>query len=157
MLDLHGSNRNVRLRLDDVRKKFLEVETELLTDLAEIATYVFAADCAIRRGGPTLERMGKGWRRNFRLVIGVRQPTNWRQPQRLAALRDVLQFLSEDTWIFDFEELDNPPSIQTYLGIGNLDADKSGDTTIMLFSGGILIPSPGLCTNSTPATAMSCS
>ena len=79
VLHLHGPNRNVRLRLDDVRKRLLEVEPELLTDLAEIATYVFAADCAIRRGGPTLKRMGQGWRRTFRLVIGVRQPAKWRQ------------------------------------------------------------------------------
>ena len=137
VLHLHGPNRNVRLRLDDVRKRLLEVEPELLTDLAEIATYVFAADCAIRRGGPTLKRMGQGWRRTFRLVIGVRQPAKWRQRQRLSALRDVLQFLSEDTWLFDFEPLEDPPGIQTYLGIAGLDADKSGGTTIMLFSGGL--------------------
>ena len=136
-LQLHGNNRNVRLHLDDVRKRLLEVEPELLTDLAEIATYVFAADCAIRRGGPAMEGMGERWRRTFRLVLGVRQPNRWRQPQRVAALRELLQFLSEDTWFFQFEPMENPPSIQTYLGVANLDADKSGGTTVILFSGGL--------------------
>ena len=42
-LQLHGPKKNLRLRVDDIRRRLFEVEPDLLTDLAEIATYVFAA------------------------------------------------------------------------------------------------------------------
>lgn len=134
---LHGPNANVRLRLDDVRRKLFKIEPELLADLAEIAVYVFAADCAIPRGGPMLAHMGKEWRRAFRIVIAVRKPGVWREPARLSALCETLQFLSEDTWHFDFVELINPPSIQDYLVVRDPDAESSGDSSIVLFSGGL--------------------
>ena len=125
-LQLHGPKANVRLRLDDVRERLLEVEPELLTDLAEIAVYVFAADCAVRRGGPKLENMGAAWRRNFRMVIAVRLPGAWRHPTCLAALRETLEFLTEDNWTFDFVELSDPPSIHQYLGLRDSVSDDAG-------------------------------
>jgi hypothetical protein len=136
-LNLHGPDANVRLRLDDIRRGLLAVESELLTDLLEIAAYVFAADNAVPRGGPTLRRMGRRWRRQFRLVIAVRQPGTWGEPQRLNALREVLQFLSDDSWIFEFVELKKPPLIQHYLSFADANVDKSGGTVIVLFSGGL--------------------
>ncbi len=137
-LYLHGPQRNVRLRLDDVRSQLVKVESEeLLTDLAEIAVYVFAADCAVPRGGMTFKKVGADWRRTFRLVIGVRHPGMWREPERFDALREVVQFLSDETWHFEFVDLANAPMIQAYLGLANTDADRSGGTTVMLFSGGL--------------------
>jgi hypothetical protein len=65
-LHLHGPKKNLRLQLDDVRRQLLESEPELLTDLVEIATYVFAADNLISRGGDALAKMGKAWRRSYR-------------------------------------------------------------------------------------------
>ena len=55
----------------------------------------------------------------------------------LHALRDALEFLSADTWTFTFEELTDPPPIQSYLSFLDTDADKSGGTSIVLFSGGL--------------------
>jgi 7-cyano-7-deazaguanine synthase in queuosine biosynthesis len=136
-LHLHGPRTNVRLKLDDIRCRFLDVEPELSADLLEIAAYVFAADNAVSRGGPTFRNMGKYWRREFRLVIAVRQPGCWSEPQRLHALREVLQFLSGDAWAFEFLDLENPPSIQSYLSFADAHVDRSGDTTIVLFSGGL--------------------
>lgn len=137
-LYLHGPKSNVRLRLDDVRSQLLNVESEdLLTDLAEIAVYVFAADCAVPRGGPTFKNVGANWRRTFKLVIAVRHPVMWREPQRLTGLRDVVQFLSDDAWHFEFVDLLNPPAIQDYLQLANTDVERSGDSTVMLFSGGL--------------------
>lgn len=136
-LQLHGPQANVRLRLDDVRKRLLEVEPELVTDLAEIAVYVFAADCAVRRGGPKLENMGAAWRRNFRMIIAVRQPGAWRHPTRLAALRETLEFLTDDNWVFEFVELTDPPSIHGYLGLRDNISDDAGGTSVVLFSGGL--------------------
>ena len=79
--------------MDDIRRRLLEVEPELLTDLAEIATYVFAADNLVSRGGDALRNMGKAWRRSFHLVIAVRQPGIWKEPQRQHTLCEVLRFL----------------------------------------------------------------
>src|SRR5262245_22896803 len=80
VLQLHGPKTNVRFQIDDIRRRLLQVEPELLTDLAEIATYVFAADNLVSRGGNVLRNMGKAWRRSFHLVIAVRQPGIWKEP-----------------------------------------------------------------------------
>src|SRR5262245_57811378 len=89
---------NVRLEIEDIRRRLVYNEPDLLTDLIEVAVYVFAADCAVRRGGRFLRDMGKHWRRNFHLVIAVRQPGKWSERERLFALREALEFLSEDAW-----------------------------------------------------------
>lgn len=134
---LHGPHANVRLRIDDLRRRLLEMEPELLTDWLEIATYVFAADCAVLRGGPALTNLGERWRRAFRLVIAVRQPGSWNNPERLYFLREALQFLTEDSWNFDFVDLTNAPRIQQYLPLSQGGNDKPTPTTVVPFSGGL--------------------
>jgi 7-cyano-7-deazaguanine synthase in queuosine biosynthesis len=136
-LQLHGPKKNLRLQLDDIRRGLLEVEPELLTDLAEIAAYVFAADNLVSRGGDALKNMGKAWRRRFRLVIAVRQPGIWKEPQRLHALCEALRFLSEDSWDFEFVRLEDPPSIQGYVNFAKTEAETGGSSAIVLFSGGL--------------------
>jgi 7-cyano-7-deazaguanine synthase in queuosine biosynthesis len=136
-LHIHGPRANIRLRLDDIRRRLLDVEPTLLTDLAEIATYVFAADNSVRRGGVKFKNMGEAWRRSFRLVIAVRQPGTWREPQRLHTLREVLAFLTEDEWGFEFVELEKPPALDDYLNFSETGVDRPGNATIVLFSGGL--------------------
>jgi len=137
VLQLRGSKTNLRLQIDDIRRRLLEVEPELLTDLAEIATYVFAADNLVSRGGDALRNMGKAWRRNFHLVIAVRQPGIWKEPQRQHTLCDVLQFLTEDSWAFEFVALEDPPSIQGYVNFGKGEIEGVSGASIILFSGGL--------------------
>lgn len=134
---LHGPTANVRLKLDDVRRNLLKVETDLLADFIELAAYIFAADCSVRRGGATFPNAGANWRRNFRLIVAVREPGRWSEPQLQYALREALEFLSDDTWKFTFEEMIDPPPIQTYFNFAERSAEKSGDTSIVLFSGGL--------------------
>jgi hypothetical protein len=136
-LQLVGPLANVRLKVNDIRRHLIDNEADLLTDLMEIAIYVFAADCAVRRGGPFLKDMGRYWRRNFHLVIAVRQPGRWSEPERLFALREALEFMSEDTWDFEFLDLESPAPIQEYMNYGDTNADRSGGSTIILFSGGL--------------------
>ena len=136
-LQLHGPDTNVTLKLDDIRRRLIRVEPELLTDFLEIAAYVFAADNLVRRGGPVFSGVGKDWRRHFQLAIAVRRPGQWRSPGMMFALRGVLQFLSDDAWDFEFVELQNPPRIGGYLNFAAADADRPGDTTIVMFSGGL--------------------
>ena len=58
-LHLHGPKKNLRLQMDDIRRQLIEVETYLLTDLVEIATYVFAADNLVSRGGDAGSATGR--------------------------------------------------------------------------------------------------
>src|SRR4051812_39395157 len=73
-LNLHGAEPNVRLRISDISRRLLVNIPDVLVDLLEVASYVYAADSAISRGGATDANMGKWWRRNFRLIIPVRVP-----------------------------------------------------------------------------------
>jgi len=136
-LQLHGPKKNLRLQLDDIRRRLFEVEPELLTDLVEIATYVFGTDNLVSRGGDTFKNMGEAWRRAFRLVIAVRQAGIWKEPQHLHALCEVLRFLSEDSWDFEFVAREDPPSIQGYLNFAKAEAEGASGATIVLFSGGL--------------------
>src|SRR5262245_40561569 len=136
-LRLAEPSENVRLQIEDIRRRLVHNEPALLTDLVEISVYVFAAACAVRRGGRFLKDMGKHWRRNFHLVVAVRNPGRWSEPECLFALREALEFLSEDAWAFEFLELENPPPVTKYMNYGDYVADRSGGTTIIPFSGGL--------------------
>jgi hypothetical protein len=136
-LQLHGPKKNLRLEMEGFRRWLSEVEPELLTDLIEIATYVFAADNLVSRGGDAFKNMGKAWRRRFRLVIAVRQPGIWKEPQHQHALCEVLRFLSEDSWAFEFVAIEAPPIIQEYVHFAKSDAEIAAGASIVLFSGGL--------------------
>ncbi len=58
-LDLHGPLANVKLSISDIARKLLVNIPDQLVDLLEIATYVYAADGAISRGGKTDSEMGR--------------------------------------------------------------------------------------------------
>jgi 7-cyano-7-deazaguanine synthase in queuosine biosynthesis len=135
-LHLHGPKKNLRLQMDNIRRWLCEVEPVLLTDLVEIATYVFAADNLVNRGGNAFKNMGEAWRRRIRLVIAVRRPGIWKEPQHLHALCEALRFLSEDSWDFEFVMLEDPPEIQGYLNFAR-EVDAASPSTIVPFSGGL--------------------
>ena len=107
-LQIGESDGNVTLKIEEIRKKYLAEVPDLQTDLLEIAAYVFAADNSVSRGGLAFRNMGTDWRRSFRLVIGVRELRRWSSPDVLHALRDVLGFLSDDAWQFEFVQLSFP-------------------------------------------------
>lgn len=137
-LFLHGPRANVRLQVENIRDQLLAVEEELLTDLIEIATYVFAADCAVRRGGPYFKNFAERWRRSFHLVIAVRGMEAWSEPTLLAALKGALAFLSEDDWHFEFVQLIDRPSLKGYLpGLRRVYLGDTGETSVIMFSGGL--------------------
>jgi hypothetical protein len=133
-LHLHGPKKNLRLQIDNIRRRLSEVESVLLTDLVEIATYVFAADNLATRGGNAFKNMGEAWRRRLRLVIAVRRPGIWKEPQHLHVLCEALRFLSEDSWDFEFVMPEDPPEIQGYLNFVR-EVDAASSTTIVPFSG----------------------
>jgi 7-cyano-7-deazaguanine synthase in queuosine biosynthesis len=136
-LNLHGRSPNVRLQIADISKRLLTNIPDVLVDLLEVASYVYAADAAISRGGKIDTGMGARWRRQFRFVISVRQPDLWSSEPLLSALVETLSFLSEDNYGFEFRHLKNPPGVESYFEFP--DAERIGFTPdeVILFSGGL--------------------
>ena len=91
-LNLHGASANVRLEIEDISRRLLANLSDVHADLLEIASYIYAADSAISRGGKTDSHLGAMWRRKFRFVIPVRQPMLWSSDPvttRLSSKRSV--------------------------------------------------------------------
>ena len=136
-LSLDRPRPNIALRIEDVSRRMVANVPNLLTDLVEIATYVFCADQAVSRGGDVMKAMGTTWRRQFRLVIPVREPERWSSPEVSELLTDALTFLSDDEFRFEFTELSRPRAFQSYL---DLECDASAafrPDEVVLFSGGL--------------------
>jgi hypothetical protein len=66
-LNLHGASANVRLEIGDISRRLLANLSDVYADLLEIASYVYAADSAVSRGGKTDSHLGAMWRENFGL------------------------------------------------------------------------------------------
>ena len=136
-LQAYGPDRNIKLNLDDLSRKLAANVPEVLTDLLEIATYVYAADGATSRGGLTMRAMGADWHRRFRFVIPVRNPDLWSSPPVQELLTDTLGFLSDDTYQFEFLRLQEPVGLQYYLGLGAAFTEDRRRREVVLFSGGL--------------------
>jgi hypothetical protein len=124
-LAISGRSQNITLRLEDISKKLVKRVPAPLTDLVEIASYVYCADQAISRGGEVQQAMGADWRRSFRFVIPVRNPAFWNRRKVSDALCSALEFLSEDDYAFEFEKATSPVPFQEYLEL----SEDNGHTT----------------------------
>ena len=91
-LNLHGPSENVHLKISDFSERLVANIPDVLIDLLEVASYIYAADSAISRGGPTDEQLGKRWRRKLRFVIPVRQPDIWSSDSVLLSLVETSEF-----------------------------------------------------------------
>src|SRR5262249_46190508 len=103
----------------------------------EIATYVYCADQATSRGGDAQVGMGAAWRRSFRFVIPVRNPNHWNSRQVLEPLCDMLSFLSEDDYAFEFEKATSSVPLNAYLELSGDEAAEFKADEVGLFSGGL--------------------
>ena len=132
MLDVAGPNPNIHLKIGDLSDAMVQNVPDVLTDLIEVAAYVFAADQAVGRGGA--HDTGKQWHRRFRFHVPVRLPDLWRRADVAEALVDVLSFLSDDDYEFTFSQLGRSQPVQLYLDglVPTLEAEE-----VLLFSGGI--------------------
>jgi hypothetical protein len=136
-LSTTGPNPNINLKIEDISKRLVIDVPDLLADLIEIATYVFVADQVTTRGGDRFLHMGRRWRRKFRFVIAVREPNRWSSPEVLGGLTDLLSFLSEDYFRFEFLPLPDAPSFKSYLDLNKEDAGTPNASEVILFSGGL--------------------
>jgi hypothetical protein len=136
-LNLHGTSANVRLEIEDISRRLLSNISPVHADLLEIASYIYAADSAIPRGGSTDAQLGARWRRKLRLVIPARKPELWSSELVIASLIETVSFLSDDDYEFEFCLLKSPPPAESYFQLsGAADARFTPDEVI-LFSGGL--------------------
>jgi hypothetical protein len=136
-LRLGKEARDVHLRIDHISGKMCSGLPDLALDLVELAAYVYAADQVVTRGGTKEFEYGRRWRRHFRFEVPVRRPDAWQRPEVLAALSEVLGFLSDDDYEFGFTRLTDPPPLSRYL-FTQTGADDAPDyQEVMLFSGGL--------------------
>ncbi len=136
-LDIYGSNGNVNLRLEDVRRALWTDIPPSLRDLLDLAVYVFCADQATTRangGRVDGQEIGRGWRRRLYFRVAVREPELW------AGLQDqlvsVLSFLSEDEYHFEFVKLARDRSLDGFINFEETPFDGHVQE-VVLFSGGL--------------------
>jgi hypothetical protein len=134
-LRLWGQHRNVRLTIQDVRRALMKSLAPAFLDLIDIATYVYCADQAIRRGGDGVQDFGENWRRNLFFRIPVRNPALWKMAAVHDPLVTTLSFLSEDEYHFDFEQLTRDHPFESYLEFDSTPYDGIVEEVVM-FSGG---------------------
>jgi 7-cyano-7-deazaguanine synthase in queuosine biosynthesis len=139
-LDSIGDDANVHIRLENVAKVLNEHLSPRLTDLLEIASYVFTADTATRRGQDwTNNDATEAWSRDFQFVIPVRDAEFWQSDNVQSYLIKLLGFLSNDSYAFDFRKLgkDRSPK-EGYLDFGSSENwPFYGVERVIMFSGGL--------------------
>ena len=136
-LDLHGGSPNVHLQISDISGPLVANVPDVLADLLEVASYVYAADSAIPRGGEVDTQMGRRWRRKFRFKIPVRLPSLWSSDPVLSALVETLSFLSDDSYEFEFRALIDAPAMAKYAEFKDKEETAFTPDEVILFSGGL--------------------
>jgi 7-cyano-7-deazaguanine synthase in queuosine biosynthesis len=137
---ISGKKVNVNLCLEDLAKVFERHLTPRLKDLLEIAAYTFSADCATSRGkGWTDGNTTESWGRDFQFVIPVRDLDFWQDNEIQHLLSQILNFLSNDKYIFNFQRLTIDQPEQLYLEFDDKKEDWPfyGTDRVLMFSGGL--------------------
>ncbi|WP_051677565.1 hypothetical protein [Bradyrhizobium sp. URHD0069] len=131
-----GPNR-VNLHIDHISKRLADNIPDVLTDMLELAAYVYCADQFTSRGTSQMAGMGEKWRRQFHFKVPVRRVALWTQPEVYEALCDTLNFLSEDEFHFEFVASSNSLPLQSYLPFEDAGAHSIVPDEVILFSGGL--------------------
>lgn len=127
-----GLNQSLNLDAQGLAAKVLTAVENRAADLVRIASYVYAADQEVSRGGET-DVYGKKWRRELTLCVPVTEPSFWSGDTVRSSLQNVLNFLTGDKWEFYFSRT-APSTVQISYPV---DEPKILDhpDAIVLFSG----------------------
>ncbi|MCA9631270.1 MAG: 7-cyano-7-deazaguanine synthase, partial [Myxococcales bacterium] len=108
-------------------------------DLIRIASYVLAADQAVKRGEEDTVDLGDRWRRDFKFVVGVEDTATWNNDDLRQTLESTLSFLSDDFYTFEF--VPQRESEPEQLNFGAIQDEPflpvEGFSSVQLFSGGM--------------------
>ncbi|MCC6678167.1 MAG: hypothetical protein IT436_13585 [Phycisphaerales bacterium] len=135
-LNSRGTRRNVTISIKDITTKMVEHVPPIATDLVEIASFVYSADQSIERGRVAEFEYGLKWRRRMRFEIPVQNPEFWNRKDVKATLRDLLGFLSDDIYEFEFRPQSVPHRLDEYLIKGGHGPNGTVEE-VVLFSGGL--------------------
>ena len=127
----------ITLRIEDIHTKMFKSVPQAFHDLLEIATYVYCADQAIKRGADDVDSFGEGWRRDLHFIIPVRRLAFWSDPKTLETLQATLGFLSDDHYRFDFVKIEQDHKIQDYLEFNDEHQFHGSPEQVVMFSGGL--------------------
>lgn len=133
----HGTDANVTLGADAVRRELAQDVPPALRDLLDIAAYVYTADQAISRGSLAATDQGASWRRRQYFRVPVRVPDLWRDAETTRLLVELLSFLSDDTYEFDFRPWAGGEPGQTPLLDFKTTALTGEVDEVVMFSGGL--------------------
>jgi hypothetical protein len=136
VLALGGQTKNINLRIDYISRRMVADVPDLLTDLLEIAAYVYCADQRLPRGTSHFSNYGQNWRRSLNLSIPVRNPSVWQREDVQRALVETLGFLSDDSYAFAFSKLRAPSQLRDAYFHALSDTTREPDL-VALFSGGV--------------------
>jgi len=137
-LDTLGYDPNVKLRLENVTRKFSQEVSKRIVDLLELAAYIYSADCGTDRGTWQDDNSTESWNRDFHFVMPVRDIKFWQQKDVNQLLCYLLGFLSSDKFAFTFTPLKKGRDWQSYLQVGDIqDSEYYGIDRVVMFSGGL--------------------
>jgi hypothetical protein len=136
---LHGSDDDfkVTLNIADIHRSLYRDVPTRFHDLLEIATYVYCADHSWPRGQRDADTFGANWRRHFHFVIPVEDTAFWNRPAVKSCLADVLGFLSDDLYEFDFVGPPDRPALQQFLSFNEKGELLGFPEQVLMFSGGL--------------------
>jgi len=128
-------NQNLRLQIENITHQILSNLNPISKDLLEIASYIYYADCSIKRGSDR-DVFAKDWKRKFNFVIPVNNPDLWNNQTINNLLKDTIEFLSGDEFSFTFLP-PRPTPTQLYFDFPDKPQPFHGADCISLFSGGL--------------------
>lgn len=104
---LDGETRRVSVQIGKLNRQLLTALPDHAVDLLEIASLVYAVDALVSRGGSVMRQMGKQWHRRFAVTMSVRDIVTWQDPDTRRVLEELLLFLSDDRFEFEFVARDH--------------------------------------------------
>jgi len=111
--------------------------TPLGADLIELCSYVYVADQTVTRGGVKSFDYADRWRRKLHFRVPVRCPDIWNRLAVRDAVRDLLQFLTDDEYEFEFLPADSSTGLERFL-LDEVPPEEGAEfEEVVLFSGGL--------------------
>lgn len=130
-----GKKANLMLAIEHIAFKILSTIDPVSLDLIELASFIYTADTSVKRG-TSEDIFADKWVRNFTFVIPCRNPHFWNSTEVKDKLCEILEFLSEDRFRFDFIPWTPQPEKQYLKLYGDERPYKNADC-VALFSGGL--------------------
>lgn len=129
-------SKSAKIKLGDLTRKLVGNIPDLSLDLIEIASWIYAIDSAVSRGGLADQKMGKSWHRVFNAKIPVREHSVWNDQNNRLALEELIYFLSGDRFHLSFYQLSmDDAKTSEFLEFGGMSGRRPN--SVMMFSGGL--------------------